>query len=87
MHTETRQLNELKDYKDKLFRNEGGRDVLSNGEYGMHNDSKSGPLHPSFCQLCGQCYYRPDCVIGDPNLVYLGRGFRDAIRRILRRGA
>ncbi len=74
----------------KMNQNEGGRNqVLSFGENGMHynvDSSRSGPLHPStFCAICGQCYYRPECVIGDPNLVYLGRGFRDAIRRILRR--
>ena len=42
-----------------------------------------GPFHPTFCQVCGKCYYRSGCIIGDPNLVKLGVGFRDAFRMIL----
>jgi hypothetical protein len=83
MHTETQQLQELKDYKDKLFQHEGGRrNVLSDGENGMHNASKSGPLHLSLptCRECPQygeklvyprkCYYARQCgwpaIIGIP---------------------
>jgi len=76
-----------------LNHNEGSRaHVLSGGIKnelaGMHkSSSRLGSLHPSnFCRICGRCYCRPECVIGDPNLVYLGRGLRDAFRRILRRG-
>jgi hypothetical protein len=65
MLTETQQLNDLKDYTDKLFQNEGGRDVLSDGENGMHNASKSGPLHPStFCDVCRGCYSEYGCLLG-----------------------
>jgi len=49
----------------KMNQNEGGRAVLSFGENGMHNDSKSGPLHPStFCDVCGLCYSEYGCIIG-----------------------
>ena len=75
MSTETHLLNELKDYKDALFQNGGGRKpVLSFGERGMHESfSKSGPLHLSLptCQVCPQygeklvyprkCYYSRQC--------------------------
>jgi hypothetical protein len=66
MLTETQQLNDLKDYKDKLFQNEGGRGTNSFGENGMHERfSKSGPLHPStFCDVCRGCYSEYGCLLG-----------------------
>ena len=68
MLTDTQQLLELKDYKDKLFQKEGGRaDVMSDEGSGMHKAFSSwfGPLHPSkFCGVCGKCYNEPKCFVG-----------------------
>ena len=47
-----------------MNQNEGGRAVLSFGENGMHNDSKSGPLHPTFCDVCKGCYSEYGCILG-----------------------
>jgi hypothetical protein len=50
-----------------MNQNEGGRnEVLSfGGANGMHKfSSKSGPLHPAFCDVCGLCYSEYGCLLG-----------------------